>query len=29
MITGPGEPVIEDYWIDKNKFIFWQIKGKI
>jgi hypothetical protein len=26
MITGPGEPVFEDYWIAKDEFIFWSLK---
>ena len=25
MITGPGEPVIENYYIDKFEFIKWQL----
>jgi hypothetical protein len=25
-ITGPGEPVVEHYWIEKNEFIMWQLK---
>lgn len=28
MITGPGEPVYEDYWVEKNEFIFWNLKGR-
>ncbi len=28
MITGPGEPVFEDYWIDKNEFMIWNLKGR-
>jgi hypothetical protein len=28
MITGPGEPVFEDYWIDKNEFLIWNLKGR-
>lgn len=27
-ITGPGEPVMEPYWIDKKEFLLWQIKGQ-
>lgn len=27
MITGPGDPVYTDYWIDRDEFILWQIKG--
>jgi len=26
LITGPGEPVVEHYWIEKNEFIMWQLK---
>lgn len=26
-ITGPGEPIVEHYWIEKHEFILWQIKG--
>jgi hypothetical protein len=25
IITGPGEPVIEDYYIEKFEFIKWQL----
>jgi hypothetical protein len=25
MITGPGDPVYEDYWIDRNKFMLWKL----
>jgi hypothetical protein len=25
VITGPGEPVIEDYYIEKFQFIKWQL----
>ncbi len=28
MITGPGEPVYVDYWIEKNEFLLWNLKGK-
>jgi len=24
-ITGPGEPIVEHYWIDKYEFIKWQL----
>lgn len=27
-ITGPGEPVYEDYWIEKNEFMLWNLKGR-
>ena len=26
MITGPGEPVFVDYYIDKFEFLIWQLK---
>ena len=26
MITGPGEPVFVDYYIDKYEFLLWQLK---
>jgi hypothetical protein len=28
IITGPGDPVVEDYWIDRNEFLIWNLKGK-
>jgi hypothetical protein len=28
IITGPGDPVIEDYWIDRNEFIIWNLKDR-
>jgi hypothetical protein len=27
VITGPGDPVIENYWIERDKFIIWNLKG--
>lgn len=27
-ITGPGEPIVEYYWIEKHQFMFWNLKGK-
>lgn len=24
-ITGPGEPVIEHFWIERNEFLVWQL----
>ena len=27
-ITGPGEPVMESYWIEKTEFLIWNLKGK-
>jgi hypothetical protein len=28
MITGPGEPVFVDYYIDKFEFIIWNLKRR-
>jgi hypothetical protein len=28
MITGPGDPVFLDYYVDKTEFIIWNLKGK-
>ncbi len=25
-ITGPGEPVVEHYWIDRDEFMMWKLK---
>ena len=25
-ITGPGEPVVQEYWIERNEFLVWQLK---
>jgi hypothetical protein len=25
-IHGPGEPVIETFWIEKHEFLIWQLK---
>lgn len=27
VITGPGDPVIDHYWIERNEFMIWQLKG--
>jgi hypothetical protein len=27
MITGPGEPIFEDRWVDNKEYIFLKIKG--
>ena len=29
IITGPGEPVIEDYWIERSEFLIWNFKGRV
>ncbi len=26
-IHGPGEPEEEEYWIAKNEFVIWKLKG--
>lgn len=26
IITGPGEPIHEYYWVEKNEFILWKLK---
>jgi hypothetical protein len=26
-ITGPGDPVPEHYWIEKDEFIMWRLKN--
>ena len=28
VITGPGLPVVDNYYLDKSTFIFWNLKGK-
>jgi hypothetical protein len=25
--TGPGTPVFENYWLSKEEFLVWQLKG--
>lgn len=25
MVTGPGTPVFEDYWIEKYQFLLWRL----
>jgi hypothetical protein len=27
IITGPGTPVVETFWMTKEDFIIWQLKG--
>lgn len=27
MITGPGEPIIDHYWVERDEFIMWKLKG--
>jgi hypothetical protein len=26
VFTGPGDPIVEYYWIDKNEFLIWSLK---
>jgi len=26
-IHGPGKPVEEEYWIERNEFVIWKLKG--
>lgn len=26
-ITGPGDPAVQEYWIDKKEYIMWRLKG--
>jgi len=26
LITGPGDPVVDHYWINRNEFIMWNLK---
>jgi hypothetical protein len=27
-LTGPGDPIPVDYWLDKNEFLVWNLKGR-
>ncbi len=27
-ITGPGEPIVEHYWIEKHEFLKWNLRGR-
>lgn len=27
MITGPGDPIFDHYYIERDEFILWQLKG--
>jgi hypothetical protein len=27
LITGPGTPVEDVYWVDRDEFIMWRLKG--
>jgi hypothetical protein len=29
MVTGPGEPIFEDRWCERNKYLILKIKGTI
>lgn len=28
IITGPGEPIYVDYWIERSEFLIWNLKGR-
>ena len=28
-LSGPGDPIPVDYWLDKQEFIMWNLKGRI
>jgi hypothetical protein len=28
LIHGPGDPILDEYWVDKNEFLIWQLKKK-
>jgi hypothetical protein len=28
VITGPGDPVYKDYWIERSEFLIWNLKGR-
>lgn len=28
MIAGPGDPVVDEYWIEKDEFMLWQLTRK-
>lgn len=27
-ITGPGEPIVNYYWIEKDAFLIWNLRGR-
>ncbi len=27
LITGPGDPIVDHYWVDRDEFIIWKLKG--
>jgi hypothetical protein len=27
-ITGPDEPIVEHYWIEKDEFLKWNLRGR-
>jgi hypothetical protein len=29
MITGPGDPVFDQYWVEKDEFLLSKLKGKV
>ena len=26
IITGPGDPVVYEYWVERSEFIFWNLR---
>lgn len=28
LITGPGDAILVDYWIEKNEFLMWNLKER-
>lgn len=28
MLTGPGDPIFINYWVDKTEFLLWNLKGR-
>jgi hypothetical protein len=29
ILTGPGEPIIDHYYIDRDEFMIWKLKGNV
>ena len=27
-ITGPGDPVVQHFWVERNQFLIWNLKGR-
>ena len=28
IVTGPGDPIYVDYWLERSEFLFWNLKGR-